>query len=249
MTYNLSDSEKYLWNYIEMHIDEIPNFSIVKLSEEANISTATIVRAMKKKGFDGFTSFKYYLKEQDNSAVKFSSLEQVDSEIKQAILKNEKEVIRTINMLDSGIIEDSIQKIKHSEKIVIFARGFSEMTAQEICMKFQLMGKYAEMHSDPNIIKSISKKLKQSDIVIFISLNGETPELVTAIKNCTTSGISTITITANPHSTLANLSEIVFQGYKSDSSYFPEYEVRSRLPLSIIARVLLDSYAIRTKKN
>ncbi|MGX4685560.1 SIS domain-containing protein [Vagococcus sp. JNUCC 83] len=162
---------------------------------------------------------------------------------------NEKEVIRTINMLDSGIIEDSIQKIKHSERIVIFARGFSEMTAQEICMKFQLMGKYAEMHSDPNIMKSISRKLKPSDIVIFISLNGETPELVTALKNCIADDISTITITANPYSTLANLSEIVFQGYKSDSSYFPEYEVRSRLPLSIIARVLLDSYAIRTQEN
>ncbi|PQG52854.1 MurR/RpiR family transcriptional regulator, partial [Enterococcus faecalis] len=29
-------------------------------------------------------------------------------------------------------------------------------------------------------------------------------------------------------------------------SFFPDYEVRSRLPLSILARILLDAYALRT---
>ncbi|MGO2267555.1 MAG: MurR/RpiR family transcriptional regulator, partial [Vagococcus salmoninarum] len=28
-------------------------------------------------------------------------------------------------------------------------------------------------------------------------------------------------------------------------SYFPDYEVRSRLPLQVISRVLLDAYAVR----
>jgi len=38
-------------------------------------------------------------------------------------------------------------------------------------------------------------------------------------------------------------------GFKSEISFFPDYEVRSRLPLSVIARILLDSYAIRIKKK
>lgn len=35
MDHKLSETEQYLWNFIEHHILEIPNYSIVKLSEQA----------------------------------------------------------------------------------------------------------------------------------------------------------------------------------------------------------------------
>ena len=105
----LSESEQYLWHFIETHILEIPDYSIVKLSERANVSTATIVRTMKK-GYEGFTSFKHHLKDKENQNINFSALEKVDRGIRTAILKNEEEVTRTINMIEIGNIEDAIQK-------------------------------------------------------------------------------------------------------------------------------------------
>lgn len=93
MDHKLSETEQYLWDYIESHILEVPNYSIVKLSEQANVSTATIVRTMKKKGYEGFTAFKHHLKEQENKNINFSSLDKVDEGIRRAILKNEQEVV------------------------------------------------------------------------------------------------------------------------------------------------------------
>ena len=61
-TQGLTNTEKYLLAYIEEHLEEIPSISIVKLSQDANVSTASIVRTMKKLGYDGFTSFKHDLK-------------------------------------------------------------------------------------------------------------------------------------------------------------------------------------------
>ena len=214
MDHKLSETEQYLWDYIESHILEVPNYSIVKLSEQANVSTATIVRTMKKKGYEGFTAFKHHLKEQEN--------------------KN---------------IEDAIQKIKFADRVFLFARGFSEMIGQEMMVKFQLTGKNCQMHTDPEIIKNISRKLTKQDIVIFISLNGETKELVVAAKNCYDAEIGSILLTANNTSSLMNYCEIALVGFKSEGSYFPDYEVRSRLPLQIIARILLDSYALRVTDN
>lgn len=200
---------------------------------------------MKKMGYEGFTSFKYHLKETQENNPKFAIMDHVDKKIREAIIKNEQEVNRTIQMLDSGTIEDAIQSIKATNKITIFARGFSELIAKEMQIKFQLLGKYCELHDDPNIIKNISKKIKQEEVVIFVSLNGETPELIEAAKNCHQRGIITITFTANSDSTLVKLSEIVFIGFKSPISFFPDYEVRSRLPLQVMSRILLDSYVIR----
>lgn len=44
----LSDTERYLLTYIHDHLDEIATMSIVTLSERAAVSTATVVRLMKK---------------------------------------------------------------------------------------------------------------------------------------------------------------------------------------------------------
>ncbi|MCM3729364.1 MurR/RpiR family transcriptional regulator [Neobacillus cucumis] len=242
---SLSESERYLLQYIFEHIEEIPEKSIVKLSEAANVSTATIVRLMKKIGFDGYTSFKYGIKDHLKSQKDIDTIDEIEERIKQAIYKNELEVLNTIKMLDSGNIEDTIQKIHDAEKVFVFARGFSEMIANEITIKLQLLGKNCEMHNDPNIIRVISRKLKQKELAIFISLNGETKEIVEACKNCNINNISSITLTTRVDSSLARLSEITLVGYKGAHSFFPDYEVRSRLPLQVISRIILDAYVIR----
>lgn len=131
MDNKLSEAELFLWNYITQNLSEIPSLSIIKLSELANVSTTTIVRTMKKKGYEGYTSFKHHLKEQSNMTLNFSNVEMVDEEIRRSIIKNEQEVIRTLNMLDTGTIEDAIQKIYNAKRIVIFARGFSELIGKK----------------------------------------------------------------------------------------------------------------------
>lgn len=241
----LSETERYLLNYIYEHLEEISKMSIVKLSENANVSTATIVRLMKKIGYDGYTSFKYNLHDKLGNSDGHKELEDIDMKIKQAIIKNESEVVKTIQMLSIGTIEDAIQKIQDSEKVYIFARGFSEMIAKEMMTKLQLLEKNCEMHNDPNIIKLKSQKLKDKELAIFVSLSGETEELVEACKNLRINNISTITLTSKMDSSLARMSELILLGYKDSHSYFPEYEVRSRLPLQVISRILLDAYVIR----
>ena len=241
----LSQSERYLLEYIYKNMEKIPNMSIVKLSEEANVSTATIVRLMKKIGHEGFTSFKYNMKDKLKTLNNIEAIDEIDMKIKHAIKKNEEEVLKTLQMLNKGNIEDAIQKMYNAEKIYIFARGFSEMIASEMTIKLQLSGKNCEMHDDPNIIRVISQKLKGKEMAIFVSLNGETEELVEACKNFKIKNVSTITLTAALDSRLAKLSEITFIGYKGAHSFFPDYEVRSRLPLQVISRVILDAYIIR----
>ncbi|MDT2241979.1 SIS domain-containing protein [Paenibacillus larvae] len=158
-------------------------------------------------------------------------------------------MIQTIQMLDTRQLEKAIQEIYKASKVYVFARGFSEFIGTELTVKLQLMGKNCEMHNDPNIIRVISRKLVKDDVVLFVSLNGETGELVEACKNFKIKEIPTITLTTRIDSSLARLSDIVIVGYKGEQSFFPEYEVRSRLPLHVLSRVLLDAYVIRLNNH
>jgi len=147
-----------------------------ELSEEANVSTASIVRTMKKLGYDGFTSFKYDLKKQYQLSNKefptFNSLEIVDKKIQDVVDKNEQEVRKTIEQLDSKTIEDAMQAIFGARKVFIFSRGLSEMIASEMEIKFHLLERTCEQYVDPNIIKTISHRLNEQDLAIIVSLNG-----------------------------------------------------------------------------
>lgn len=65
-TKELSSAELHLWNIVENNPEKIATMSIVKLSQLANVSTATIVRTMKKMGYSGYTSYRESLKLKKN---------------------------------------------------------------------------------------------------------------------------------------------------------------------------------------
>lgn len=239
-----TESEAYLINYIENNSQLVANMSITELSELANVSTATIVRAVKKLGFKGFTEYKLSLQSHLKDSTYYSLLKDGE-EIKSIIHKNQQEILNTIQNLDIQVIDDVLQHIEHAHNIYIFARGLSEHIAEEMEMKLHLLNKRCELYTDPNIIRLISKRPTQEDISCIISLNGETQELIDATKILQEKEVTTILITANKSSRLAKLCDITLFGYKSTMSYFPEYEVRSRLPLYMITRIILDALANR----
>lgn len=247
----LSDSDKYLINYIEKNYLDMVNLSIIKLSEDANVSTSTIVRCMKKLDYSGFTDFKFQIATEisNTNPKSLEQVEYIDSQIQTAIIKNKEEVDKTVRYIQSSIIEDAISAIKYSKKVTIFARGFSEHISNEMTIKLQLLNKYTEEHNDPNIIRIKSKTFTKDDLVIFISLNGETEELVEAAEYCKNLNVKTICLTTNKEGRLYELCDIILLGFKSDKNYLPEYEVRSRLPLQVLSRILLDAYVIRNDQN
>ncbi|MBA1395049.1 SIS domain-containing protein, partial [Lactobacillus sp. XV13L] len=107
-------------------------------------------------------------------------------------------------------------------------------------------GKYCEFHSDPNIIRTIAGKIKRDAVVIFITLNGETEELVAAARTLSKNDVPLLTFTTNSAGSILPFSTLSFVGYQSKTNYFPEYEVRSRLPLQIMTRIFSDAYSVRS---
>lgn len=242
---SLSPSEFYLWHYIQEHQESIMSLSITQLSEQANVSTATVVRAMKKMVYSGYTDFRHGKLKRNQDTVRYSILSHVDNQIQKVILQNEVELTNTLSNLQVDVIEDAIQLIHEADTIYIFARGLSEAIASEMELKFQLLNKRADFFHDPNIIRQISPSISRHSVVIFISLSGETTELVDAAQQLQKNDVASITLTCNKNGTLARYTDELFLGYQSYNNLFQKYEVYSRLSLQVIARILLDSYVVR----
>lgn len=172
--------------------------------------------------YRGFTDFKFQFISEKSQQFPgaLEKIKNIDSQIQSAIFKNQEEVINTLNYLDSSLIEDALVAVKYSKKITIFARGFSEHISNEMTVKLQLLDKHCEEHTDPNIIRIKSRKFTRDDLVIFVSLNGETEELVEAAQFCKQNNVKTILLTTNKESSLFRLCDINLLGYKSKQSFF-----------------------------
>ncbi|KRL14083.1 MurR/RpiR family transcriptional regulator [Schleiferilactobacillus perolens] len=242
----LSAAEKYLVNLIQAQRSKVQKMSITQLSEYANVSTATVVRTAKKLGYSGFTEFRHALAHPDQKSPEYAILRQVDSKIKQVILQNQVEMERTIENLNEATIDEAIMQIQKAAAVYVFARGLSEMIAEEVTLKLQLVGKYAEMFRDPNIIMTIARRIRPGSVVLIITLNGETPELVAAAKILDQNDVPIVTFTTNGEAPIIQYTDTLFLGFQSKTTYFSEYEVHSRLPLQIMTRILLDAYVVRT---
>lgn len=240
----LTQTEQYLADYMKKNPNQVAHMSITKLSETTNVSTASIVRTVKKLGYDGFTDYKLSLKEHVSKPV-YDNLLIFEKKIRDVIIENEEEVIRTIKNMKSSLIEDALQYIYEAETIYLFAVGLSEQIAYEMELKFHLLNKRCELYTDPLIIESISTRPTKKDVGILISLMGNTDQLIVAAQNMLENDVPIILITANPNGTLTDYSTIQLTGHKSLSSRFPDFEVHSRLPLAVISRVLIDAYVIR----
>lgn len=243
----LTETESYIWNYIHLHFQAISTMTISELSEAANVSNASIIRTLKKQGYNGFTEFKHDIASKNRDSLQILDHPKLSGDTRQSIIKNYQEVIRTLNMMDIEAVEAVIPKLQQAKRVIIFARGFSELIASEMMIKFQLAGKYCEFHTDPNIIRPISQRLSIDDFIVFISLNGQTKALVDAAQNCKNKGVPSLMIGASQQNPLAYLTDFQLVGFKTDLSYFPDFEVHSRLPLSILSRILLDAYAASLK--
>ncbi|HEP1788844.1 TPA: MurR/RpiR family transcriptional regulator [Streptococcus suis] len=244
---HLTETEKHTWTHLNNKFKEISTLSISEASELLNVSTATITRTLQKKGYTGFSDFKHDVKDRKQDSLTILKDKKITDEIKVSVLKSYQEVTKTLNELDLETLEMAISKLQIAKKITIFARGFSELLATEMQTKFLLLGYYTELHTDPNIIRTVSARLDTNDCVVFVSLNGETIELQDAAKICQKNDTTTILLSANPSGSLSNYTQIKLFGFKTELTYFLDVEVHSRLPLYIIGRLLLDTLAANQK--
>lgn len=243
----LSDAEMYTWDFLEENRSKVQRSSITQIAELGHVSTATIVRTLKKRGFEGFSDYKNLLKrhhQTDQQEIKGLSKEANDF-----IYKNLDEVVRTINLLDGQELSHILEALTTSQTIMIIARGPSTGVADDLTHRLQSLGKNAVSRYFDSMM-DYADKLTADDMVIALSSSGTTPRILAAVKKSKRQGAKVLAITCNYQSELAQLSDFVLLAYKSKLEKSALLgDAASRMTLELICRILLDLYAIYQEKG
>lgn len=110
----LTENDFLIWSYITTHKKHCLAMSINDLAKECIVSRTTIMRFCQKIGFDGFSEFKYHLKneiQQENALL---------SEIEGEILDNH---IQTIENLKKKDFTALCKMMAHAKRIFVYGSG------------------------------------------------------------------------------------------------------------------------------
>jgi len=215
---SFSQAEQRVISLIADDPQRIAHLSVTELAKQAATSTATVVRASRRLGFDGYPALRLGLAaalprdETQPPSPLVADITELDSpqQILQKLLAFEVEgATATAELIDSGGLEQAINALSHARRIDVYGVGASALVAQDFCQKLRRIGIACQTYGSGDESLVSACLLTSMDVALAISHSGETSEAVDALQQAKNAGAFTLAITAGARSTLARKADCV----------------------------------------
>ena len=240
---SLSQKEKDIADYILKHKENIENISITNLSKEIGASTSTITRFSKKINCESFVQMKIKLNTTNSSTQ--------EDDLFSAVHNYYTEVIeRTNHLINKKLILKIIEEIKKAKKIYIYGVGSSGLTATEFMQRLLRMGFNVSSITDSHMMIINSSIVSKEDLVIGISISGETKEIIDSLRISQKNGAHTIGVTSFSNSSIKKFSNDLILIYASDfinKQDFINSQFSTMYLFDLISTLLLANKNLREK--
>ena len=240
----LGTTDLLIWKYIYNHRAQVRHMSIHELARVCSVSSTTVVRFAQKLGMDGFGELKAVMKLEDTPSLVDSGnvLQDMGSFYKQSW---ESIVKRNFDAASRLIHEAS--------RVFAFASGYVQSNVvQELKRLFFYDDVLIYEIAGKEEFISIARSTGKDDLVIIVSLSGETPLAVEFAELLQMREIPLISITRLHDNTLASLSTVnlyvspaVFHIY--EDAEHPQFE--SMMPYFLLVEIWYVKYKLYLQKN
>src|SRR5471030_2947785 len=215
---SFSQAEQRVITLIISDPPAISRLGVAELARRAATSTATVVRASRTLGFDGYPALRLALaaemsRDDDGTTLPLvADISDQDSpqQILRKLLAFEVEgATATAELIDSDGLEQAINALSHARRIDVYGVGASALVAQDFCQKLRRIGMACQTYGSGDESLVSACLLTSMDVALAISHSGETSEAVDALQQAKNAGAKTVAITANARSTLARKADCI----------------------------------------
>lgn len=213
----LSKTESKIARYILDNIEEIKEITSAQLAERADVGQSSVIKFIKKIGFDGFTDFKIRLSEElaskrplkpdflHNNITLDDSLYEITKKISYSHIES---IDATTNNLSFTTLERVVDTLDRARKIVIMGVGASSLVGKDFQHKLTKIGKIALHDLDAHVQVTQAISSGKGDVILTISHSGETSLFIETLKSIGKNGADLISITGSERNSIGDLSHI-----------------------------------------
>lgn len=195
----MTDTEKLIADYF-LGNQKRQDFSAKIMSRQLNVSETALSRFAKKIGFSGYREFQYMYE------INFHMPKYTNDDVVQKILDTYEMLLQSFNgSIEVGKIKSFCETLSRAERIFIFALGSSACAALEFKLRFMRLGLQVEVIDNPHLMQMQAVLARQADLVIGMSLSGETREVLGALKAAKVRNVGVTLITSNRQKNLHDL--------------------------------------------
>lgn len=230
----LSENDLYVIKVIHDNIDEMKGMKIQELAELSHISISSIHRMAKKLGFDGYSDLKSYIKLNDTAGKDTQDLmELLEHDIKQ-----------TLKYLGQLNFDRLNRMIDEAPFIYIYGTGTAQLEVANDVQR-QLLSLYKRsmvLKNERELMNGI-EQLADGEILLIISLSGETKNFEDIIQLIKTRNLQYISVTTLKDNLLAQ--NAMFNIYVNSTPFhlFNGINNSSFLPYHIVFDVILRKFS------
>lgn len=198
-------TEVKIADYFLAHFDLVLSKTLQELSKELSVGEASIIRFCKKVGYGSLHEIRFdivrQLEKDKSSFLKTNDVIQSLFEEARAQIDN------TYNLIDRRQIRRIVKKINDSSRIIFMGIGHSGIVAQLGSYRMLRYGKESTAISDIHLQSMIATYCGKNDLLIAVSLSGQSPELIESVKIAKANKTHIVSIVSHIESELAHISD------------------------------------------
>lgn len=193
---HFSETEREILSFMLQHEEFVAEATISSLSNRTFTSTSSIIRLTKKLGFSGFAELKYFVK---------TSLSQLVPQNSDFVQSGRNDVFNTLETLENTDVERILKVIHDARTVYCFGTGYAQRNAiQEFAKAMLVCGKFMHVIPARNEFAGSLSVMSPQDVVIVVSLSGNTASVLDTIKLLSVRKIPMIAITAEGVNVIAS---------------------------------------------
>jgi len=233
----LTKSEKKIGQFILNNKRTIIYGTMETIKKSVDVGDATIVRFSKKLGFAGFNDLKIALAKNELAKNSVNSSRYFYDDIADHLVNVLKDTASLINADD---LNEAVHMLSDSNKMYIFGVGHSGEIGKDFSKMLLRVGLIVQAETDPHFQSQMAAIMTKNDLVIGISLSGETKDTYDSLQVARKNGAKVISITNNNLSSIAQISDITLQ--TSIEEFLNGGSLAGQLSQLYVCEVLIHGY-------
>lgn len=245
------DSEKKIANCIMERKREVVDMTVAELAQASGASDASVSRFCRRCGFKGFHQLKMTLARELSEESQVSvgndiSRRDIGQSLQNILANKTEEIRQTVAMMDPENLDRILDIIQKARMVQLVAVGNTIPVALDAAFKFNQLGIPAVTGTILETQTAYAFNLGKKDVIIAISNSGVSRRLIRILKGASGNGVTVISITNNPESPVAKLSNYHITTATREKLLREDF-LFSRVPATMVIEILylLLSVSIR----
>ena len=206
-------AERRVADFVRSSPSEVIHMSMARLSQVCSVSDPTIMRFVRRLGFEGYQDFKLALAQSLVPSAPFAYEQimpgdSIENVVRKTCRNSLNAVQRLLEDLDPRQVEEGARLLHAARWIGIYATGISEVTALDAEHKFQRLGIRCQALLGPKKQWMHAESARPGEVALIFSQSGHTKQMVEVALAARSGGARVVSVAAG-ESPLASVSDVV----------------------------------------